>query len=156
MLLKCLKHTRAQVEAVDPKITAGIREFMRQIMTSDIEAKFIQDVFSYIVSGNRLGQFMLIFQGSGSNGKSAMEGLLKSMLGDYCVNADVKLITKKGGGAENAESKLMATRGALCALFPEPGPRDKLNFGKVKQLTGNDGFQAREIYGTVVQATVTM
>jgi hypothetical protein len=45
----------------------------------------------------------------------------------------------------------MATRGALCALFPEPDARDKLNSGKVKQLTGEDGFQARELYGVATE-----
>ena len=85
-----------------------------------------------------------------------LERLIRTMLGVYCVVVEVKLITKKGGAAEAAESKLMATRGALCALFPEPDARDKLNSGKVKQLTGEDGFQARELYGVAMESDVSM
>jgi len=69
------------------------------------------------------------------------------MLGIYCVVGEIKLITKKGGAAEGAESKLMSNRGALCALFPEPDARDKLNSGKVKQLTGEDGFMLESCMG---------
>jgi phage/plasmid-associated DNA primase len=32
----------------------------------------------------------------------------------------------------------------------------KLNSGKVKQLTGEDGFQARELYGVAMESDVSM
>ncbi len=125
MLMKVLKHTRAEVEAVDPGIEAEIRRFIADTMITKEAATFLLDLLSYIVSGNRSAHSIILFHGSGSNGKTVLERLIRTMLGMYCVVAEIKLITKKGGAAEAAESKLMATRGALCALFPEPDAREK-------------------------------
>ena len=147
MLVKVLKHTRAEVEAVDRDIEAQIRRCLSEIMTTKEAATCIHDLLSYIVSGNRLGQRTILFHGSGSNRKSVLERLIRTILGMHCVVREIKLITKKGGAAKGAESKLMSTHGALCALFPEPNARDKLNSGKLKQPTGKDGFKLESCMG---------
>ena len=104
MAMKILKHTRAEIEAIDRDIEAEIHRFISEIMNTKEAATFIHDLLSYIVSCNRSGQCIILFHGSGSNGISVLARLIRTMLGMYCVVGEIKLITKRGGAAEGAAS----------------------------------------------------
>jgi len=155
MIMKVLKHTKDEVMCADPVKAEFIRDVFSEIQPDKDAAKYLFDLFSYIISGRRSDQFFVIFQGGGANGKSVLEKLLISMLGRYCVTPDIKLLTKKGGQAEGADSKLMQCRGALVAVFQEPNAKDKLNSEKVKKYSGGDRIQAREIYKQAIEMVFT-
>jgi putative DNA primase/helicase len=141
---------------MNPAFEAEIRKYISDIMATKEAVTFIQDLMSYIVTKYRTGHCIIVFHGNGSNGKTVLERLIRTMVGMYCVVGEIKVVTKKGGAAKGAESKLMSTGGALCVLFPELDARDKLNSGKVKQLTVNDSFQARELYGVATENEVNV
>jgi phage/plasmid-associated DNA primase len=163
MIIKVLPHIKAEVEHVEHSKEAYLRKFFREIQPyTDADdprihegERFMIDLFSLIVSGIRTDQIFLIFQGGGSNGKTMLEVLLISMLKDYCVTPDIKLLTGKSGDAEGTDSKLMQCRGALVAVFQEPHGRDKLNSGKMKKYSGGDRVQARELYKQATQIKFT-
>ncbi len=99
MLDKCLTHTFKEVTHVDVDIDAMLRKYFKEVQVIPEAATYLIDLISYIVSGDRTGQFFVMFQGCGANGNSVLELLLISMLGAYCVTPPIALITKKSGAA---------------------------------------------------------
>ena len=149
--MEVLPHTKVEVEHVEHSKEKKLREFFKEVQPVPEATVYLLDVVSLSMSGIKTDQIFIIFQGGGSNGKTMILVLFISMLGEYCVTPDIKILTCKTGSAEGPDSKLMSCRGALVAVFQEPHGRDKLNSGKMKKYSGGDRIQARELYQPATQ-----
>ena len=92
-----------------------------------------------------------VWTGCGGNGKSMLIDLIQAILGDYCKNLPVALITQKRK-ASNADSPEKAiTKGVRMCYMQEPDTNERVNVGEMKELSGGDTIQARKLYGDVFE-----
>ena len=110
MIVKVLPHTKAKDEHVEHSKEAYLRKILKNVQPDRDAAQYLIDVCSLSMYGIKSDQIFIIFQGGGSDGKTMMEVLLISMLGEYCVTPDIKILTCNARSAEGADSKLMQCR----------------------------------------------
>jgi P4 family phage/plasmid primase-like protien len=84
--------------------------------------------------------------GSGSNGKSTLINLVEKAFGDYFCTMNVSYITQCRSGSSNATPDVYRTKGVRMVVMAEPNENDKLNVGKLKEMTGNDTMTCRGLY----------
>ena len=102
--------------------------------------------YGFELDGNNrflLGNFIVQ---KNSNGKSKTIDLFEQAFGDYCCKLPITLLTQKRAASNAATSELARTKGKRFACLQEPSEDEKLNVGLMKELTGGDKIQARQIY----------
>ena len=100
--------------------------------------------------GTIQNQTFNLYTGVGSNGKSVLVKLLSLVLGDYKGTVPISLITQKRLGLGGTSSEVAQLRGLRYAVMNEPSKGDKINEGIMKELTGGDPIQARELYKSTI------
>jgi P4 family phage/plasmid primase-like protien len=81
-----------------------------------------------------------------SNGKSLCINLLEKTLGDYCCKFPVTLLTHKRAASGSATPEIARAKGRRFAVLQEPGEDERLNVGLLKELSGGDVVQTRELF----------
>jgi putative DNA primase/helicase len=104
------------------------------------------DHLSSSLIGTNANQTFNIYHGSGSNGKSILTDMMAAGLGDYKGTVPITIVTEKRPGVGNASSEIMALKGLRYAVMQEPSKEVKLNEGVMKELTGGDAVQGRQLY----------
>jgi len=112
--------------------------------------KTLRDFFFYTLAsalhGYKREQKFDIWTGVGSNGKSITVEFISKALGDYFYSPSIQLLTRKRGSSSNASPELIKLKGIRIAVLQEPEFDDQIHPSLMKQLTGNDWIEARELY----------
>lgn len=132
----------------DPSATcARWDSFLSQIMGGDPDlVAFLQRAVGYSLTGDTGEQCLFFLHGSGANGKSTFLDLLRTLLGDYAVQADFATFletTQQKGGPRN---DIAGLAGARLVTSSEVGEGRRLAESVVKTLTGGDVVSARFLY----------
>lgn len=129
-------------------------KFLNDIFCGDRDLiRYIQKAAGYSLSGSTQEQCVFFLFGNGSNGKSTFLEIIRAMMGDYCVNAQVETLmtTHKASGA--ASSDIARLKGARLVTANEPNEGMRLDEGLIKQLTGGDTVTARFQYASEFEFT---
>jgi P4 family phage/plasmid primase-like protien len=132
----------------DVRCLAEIEDFFRQLFPEPDVCEYMWKHLASCVLGTVLHETINIYVGKGRNGKTKLTELMKMALGDYYGDVPVALVTQsraKVGGTTSEVAQLRFTR---YAVMQEPSKGDKINDGVLKQLTGGDQINARELYQT--------
>ena len=126
-------------------------QFLAQIMGApgpadtppDVQAKidFIQRWFGYCLSGNVSEQKLVIFYGTGANGKSVLFELIQKIMGDYACKLSSDAVCSDKEQHPTERTDLFRKRLAIASEV-EGGT---LRTGFVKSLTGDDTLKARRM-----------
>lgn len=81
-----------------------------------------------------------------SNGKSKTLEFFEKAFGDYYAVVSHTLLTRKQGGAGQATPEMAQLRGRRCVVLQEPEDTDRINVGRMKEITGNDWLYARPLF----------
>jgi P4 family phage/plasmid primase-like protien len=130
----------------DPKIMKEIDAFMSQLFPDESLRSYIWDTLASTLNGENKNQTFNNFYGSGSNGKTKIIELMKSVLGDYYGVVPTSYMVSKREGVGQTSSGIAQLKGARFAIINEPTTGDKLNDGKLKEITGGDDLTARELF----------
>lgn len=108
----------------------------------------IQNLSLSLFSGNPLEQFY-IWIGSGGNGKGLLRDLLANTLGSYFDPMEIEYLCKTNhqGHATAADPVMARKKNSRLCITTEPEGDIKLKEAKLKQLSGNDHVQVRELFG---------
>lgn len=129
----------------DPNIPE-IEDFMEKVFPDeDTRAYMLQDTSSYI-DGHNFRQKIRIWSGTGGNGKSIYQNLIKLAMGEYTCKLNISLLTKKRPPSNVPQPDLMASMNKRWAYMDEPNENDKMNIGFLKELTGGDTITGRNLY----------
>lgn len=125
---------------------AEVEAMIRDIFPDDsIYRYFMRFCGSLLVPGNRDKLFM-VWSGTGDNGKSVLARLIELALGEYAVKLPTSLVTGKRASSSAATPEMAIIEKRLVAFLQEPGHKETLNIGVVKELTGNDSMYVRGLY----------
>lgn len=115
------------------------------------KAEFLQRALGYSILGTSKEECIFILYGKTTrNGKSTMLNAIQHMLGDYATVAPVELICKhdKQKNPEAPSSTLARLKGKRLVTMAESDTAGKLDESVIKQYTGGEEIQARELYQT--------
>lgn len=105
----------------------------------------IQQIFGLCLLGDTREQYLFIFNGGGSNGKSTLMDIVAKVLGDYCSPLDTSSITDSRNPVA-AQNALAEMEGKRCAVLSETGAGMRLNMDVVKRMTGDSEIIVQKKY----------
>lgn len=130
------------------KTVQEINKMMKTIFTKPDVLEYMWDHLASSLIGKNLNQTFTIYKGTGANGKSVLVNLMKHTLGDYHGIMPITLITEKRTASGGTCSELAQLKGKRYAALQEPSEGMRLNEGIMKEITGGDQMQVRELYET--------
>jgi len=120
--------------------------FMEQLFPDKSLNNYMWNHLASSLIGDNINQTFNIYRGSGSNGKSILTDLMSKALGEYKATVPVTLVTEKRNAIGGTSSEVMQLKGVRYAVMQEPQKDSKINEGVMKELTGGDPLQARQLY----------
>jgi putative DNA primase/helicase len=127
------------------------QQFLQQIFDGDEEMiHFILRLMGHVVLGNPVEQVIVVFIGTGGNGKSKLVNMLKVILGPYAVSMAAGAITEKSHAGAAAAPELARLQFKRLSVIAEVGNKHGIDAGLVKNLTGGEDITARALYGDYV------
>ena len=102
--------------------------------------------FASLMRSGNADKIFPIFSGEGNNSKSILVRILESALGSYAVKLPTSLITEKRTGADQATPSLIHSQGAAAGFLEEPNPKEVIQSGTVKHITGKDTMYVRDLF----------
>jgi len=153
-LSKCTGIEYIEFDSENPEhvqIKDEIEDFFSKLFPNENRRKYIWQHLASVLSGRNKNQDFNIYTGEGRNGKSKMTELLAYMLGDYCAQVPISLVTGKRTGVGHLSPEVAQLKGVRYAIMQEPSKGMSLNEGAMKQLTGGDPIQGRALF----QDTIT-
>lgn len=119
--------------------------FLMEIFNEDKEViAFAKRWFGYCITGEISEHKMLFHIGGGGNGKSTLMELLNFVLGSgYYSTASAKILNIEDSGATPDLARLLGRRMVTIA---ETDEALEMREGIIKQITGGDTINARQLY----------
>lgn len=98
----------------------------------------------YCLLGNPADAVFLMIYGAGGNGKGTLSRVLLALFGSYAVALDAEVIQDSGRGRHPAS--LNRLRGKRLAVIDELDEDARWNNRVLKQITGGDAIEARNMH----------
>ena len=134
------EYTHDSIEIIELKKIIG------QILPIEPVREYFLKVLSSCLSGKQWFEKFFVLTGSGSNGKSKLIDLIQNALGNYYHQMNVSALCSRRGPSTGADPELAMLRGRRFVAFQEPSKDEPINVGKLKEWTGGDTIQCRELY----------
>lgn len=118
----------------------------------DVLRFFIRSCASMLEGYNKYKVFY-VWWGTGNNAKTLLQRFVSSTLGEYSISLSTSLITGKRSRSSEATPDMYYSKNKLAVFLQEPNPDEKIQVGRIKELTGNDKMYVRELFksGTVME-----
>jgi len=104
-------------EDVPREIRMELMTFFEQLYPDTQLREYVFALLSSCLFGNKKQPHILMFQGDGSNGKSALQTLLEGTFGEYYTTVTPSLLSRKSVSSETVERQVGGRR---IAHFSEP------------------------------------
>lgn len=140
MITKCT-HIKYDPNAKCPNFEKALSQMMngRKNLTD-----FIQRAVGYSLSGDISEQCFFILHGTGANGKTVLQNIFESILGDYAIHSQFTAFTRKYYNTQTND--LARLHSARIVIASEGSDSKKFDEERLKQLTGGDNVTARYLY----------
>ncbi len=122
------------------------KDFLLKLFPNPLIRRYAVEYFASILRGGNYQKTFVIMTGEGDNGKSVLIDFLEQALGDYMNKLPTSLITSERSQSSSSTMDLELLRNLRYGVLQETSKKDKMNDGKLKELTGNDKFQSRGHY----------
>lgn len=139
--------TRIAPVIYDPTATCPIWiKFLNEIMLGNISMiRFLQKMVGYALTGYTSEQCIFVLHGTGCNGKSTFVSTLKHLFGNYAVQTSPEtFMVKREQGIPSDLARLKSVRLVVAA---ETDQGRRLSESLIKQISGGDAINARELFG---------
>jgi P4 family phage/plasmid primase-like protien len=133
------------------KIIELINDFMEKVFPNSELREYMWDHLSSGFVGHNKNQTFNIYTGCGRNGKSKAVELMEMCLGDYKASCPITLITSKRSSIGASSAEIAKLKGKRYVVMQEPSKGDVINEGIMKEITGDDVIEARELYCNPIQ-----
>ncbi len=132
-----------------------VERLLRQVYPDASLRRYVRRFHSSLLTGRCPNEYVHFFTGvnssqTGANGKSTIDLLLLTVLGEYAVVGHPSLLTGSREAAGGTNSAMIALRWKRYVSFQEVNDSGKgtmtLNMQVIKGLTGGDPQTARDLY----------
>jgi len=124
----------------------NLETFLEQLFPdSTLKEYFLYQICEVFMGGN-LDKMVMIWTGTGNNGKSALQHIFEKMLGKLTIKFPKSILISEAPRAGGCFPELTRAQGGIrWAVIDELAPNEMINSGMVKYLSGNDSMYARDI-----------
>jgi P4 family phage/plasmid primase-like protien len=124
-----------------------VNDIFKDIFPDVQECNYIKKILSLgLLADNPLEEFY-VFIGTGSNGKGVISTLTKALLGNHYDTLDIEYLAKGATkNATGADPNIARKKNVRMVITSEPEASIKLREGKLKELSGRDEIQCRNLY----------
>lgn len=129
----------------------GAMKFIKEVLTDHEVREYVLTLMASFLDGCNYDQKFHFWKGTGANGKSTLVELFEDSFGDYACSVPHTILTQKRSGSSAANPEIAKLRGKRFVHMQEPEGNDKINVGYLKELSGGDKIQARELYKAPVE-----
>ena len=113
--------------------------------------EFMMSYFASTIDGNPKESMFLMLVGRGSNGKTFLVELHKSVIGaTYGVKMPLCYLTAKSGSADTATPAQMLLKDASLAYYSESNKHEILNVARIKEVTGLETIAGRKLHQDMI------
>lgn len=116
--------------------------FLARVLPDESVRSYVQRLVGLGLLGAVRENILTIFTGSGANGKSVIDRVIRWALGDYAITAEPDLFMHREGAHPTGELDL---RGARWVSVSESDKDRRLAEATMKRLTGGDRIRARRM-----------
>lgn len=136
-------YTNAQQAIIDI-----LNNIIKDIFPNEAERSYVLTSISLGLIGNNFLELFFIWIGNGRNGKGILRDLIMFTLGGYFDSAEIEYFckTKHQGHSNSADSIMARKKNSRMVISTEPESDVCLRGAKLKQLSGQDPVQVREMY----------
>lgn len=120
-------------------------KFLEEVQPNPEVRKWLQKFIGYCLTGSTAEQKLVIFQGSGSNGKSVFIEIVNYLLGSYATTVQFESFCEQDRNSSPRNDIAILDKVRLV-IANEGQEGARLDEGMVKQLTGGDDITARLLY----------
>lgn len=142
---------------LDPEEAPGIpmfEKFLDQIFCGDTELiDYVQLQIGAALVGKVYSENLIIANGGGSNGKSTLFGVLRSILGDYATAIDPELLMSSRVSEQQVGMAML--HGKRLAIAQETEEGQVLRTAMLKRLVSTDDMVAKRLYHDPMTFTPT-
>lgn len=129
----------------------NVRDFLSKVYPDPQLRQYFLEYCAMLLKGGNVRKIFLVLSGVGNNAKSVVMELLELTLGQYMIKFPTSLITGKRTQSSSACPEIMRAAGVRFAVLQEPGGKDRINVGVMKELTGNDSMYGRGLFENGVE-----
>ena len=123
---------------------------LQEILNKILPVKAVREYFLLILSSCLSGKLwfekFFVLCGTGANGKSRLIDFINKCFGEYFHQMNVQALCSKRANSTSADPELALLKGKRIVTFQEPSKDETMNVGKLKEWTGGDDIQTRELY----------
>jgi putative DNA primase/helicase len=132
---------------INPTIKKKVLSFFTECLPEESK-EFLLKLSAYCLSGNRYLEWLVFLIGTGGNGKGAYKTLMTKTLGEYSYEPSVAMLTTTVKSSSNASPDKAKSKGVRCMICEEPEDEQDttLKVGYLKELSGGNKIQARELF----------
>jgi P4 family phage/plasmid primase-like protien len=124
----------------------GLGCILRQIFPKKEVLNFFIMSCASMLEGCNEDKVFYCWWGKGSNGKTLMQEFISYVFGDYAASLSTSLITGRKASSFEATPDMQYAKDKLVVFLPEPNPDERIQVGRLKELTGDDSVYARDLY----------
>lgn len=129
-----------------------IIDFIQKIQPNPNNYHYMMVLLSSLIDGYNRDESFHLFTGLGGNGKSKINELLVSALGEYASKFPITLLTGKRASSNAASPEVVESKGKRYCFFEEPSNNERINVGLMKEYTGGDLIKGRNLFsGNFIQ-----
>ena len=125
---------------------ATFEAFLRAVVPDEEEREFLILWLGYALSGLVTEQYFLFIHGKGANGKSVLAEFIAWLLGEYALRIDTQMLMRQNRSSQAASPDIVNLAGRRLVYCSETTDGQRLDDARVKELTGGDTLQGRELY----------
>jgi P4 family phage/plasmid primase-like protien len=134
-----------------PEYEDNIKSFIASLFEDQEKEDYLMDKLAGSVHGYKPEANILFLTGVGANGKTTLAALCAAALGEYYYQPDVKIFTCKRTSSSAASPDIAGTKGKRLVWASEPEESDKFQVGVLKNWSGGDKVQARELFKDFIE-----
>ncbi|KAJ1566034.1 hypothetical protein HK096_003915 [Nowakowskiella sp. JEL0078] len=121
-------------------------EFLKKIIPIPDVLHYVLKFLASAISGYTPDEYLHIFIGEGANGKSTLIRLMEATLGELATTLKTTFLTQKNPPADTPSPSIAKTVNKRFVSLQEVNKNENLNESLVKQMTGNDKLDFRQLY----------
>jgi phage/plasmid-associated DNA primase len=120
---------------------------LRKFFPDNERLQYVLNILCQMFVGNLYTKNLFFWTGSGDNGKSALESWIENMIGyDYMLKLSTTVLSSPKNAPNQASPDLVSIEGKRMTMFDEPDNSESLSNGTLKNLTGRDSLNPRDLY----------